>query len=44
MTPAIKAAERAGVAITVHEYAHDPGTSNFGLEAAEVCSRPCWWR
>ncbi len=36
MTPAIKAAERAGVAITVHEYAHDPDNSNFGLEAAEV--------
>lgn len=36
MTPAIKAAERAGVAIKVHEYAHDPGNSNYGLEAAEV--------
>lgn len=36
MTPAIKAAEHAGVAIRVHEYAHDPNNSNFGLEAAEA--------
>lgn len=36
MTPAIKAAERAGIAVKVHEYAHDPNNSNFGLEAAQV--------
>lgn len=36
MTPAIKAAEAAGVAVRVHEYRHDPGNSNYGLEAAEA--------
>jgi Cys-tRNA(Pro)/Cys-tRNA(Cys) deacylase len=34
-TPAIAAAERAGVAFTVHEYAHDPRAESYGLEAAE---------
>ena len=34
-TPAIVAAERAGVAFTVHEYVHDPKASSYGLEAAE---------
>ncbi len=34
-TPAIVAAERAGIAFTVHEYAHDPKAESFGLEAAE---------
>jgi len=34
-TPAIVAAERAGVAFTVHEYAHDPKAASYGLEAAE---------
>ncbi len=34
-TPAIAAAERAGIAFTVHEYAHDPGATSYGLEAAE---------
>jgi Cys-tRNA(Pro)/Cys-tRNA(Cys) deacylase len=34
-TPAIVAAERAGVAFTVHEYAHDPNAASYGLEAAE---------
>lgn len=36
MTPAIRAARAAGVAVRVHEYAHDPGNRNFGLEAAEA--------
>lgn len=36
MTPATKAAERAGVAITVHEYPHDPNNNNYGIEAAEA--------
>jgi Cys-tRNA(Pro)/Cys-tRNA(Cys) deacylase len=36
MTPAVKAAEQAGVPITLHEYAHDPATTAFGLEAAEA--------
>jgi Cys-tRNA(Pro)/Cys-tRNA(Cys) deacylase len=34
-TPAIVAAERAGVAHRVHEYPHDPRTASFGLEAAQ---------
>jgi Cys-tRNA(Pro)/Cys-tRNA(Cys) deacylase len=33
-TPAIAAAERAGVRFSVHEYDHDPGAA-YGLEAAE---------
>ena len=34
-TPAVAAAERAGIAFTVHEYEHDPGAGSFGLEAVE---------
>ena len=34
-TPAIVAAERAGVAFTLHEYVHDPSSGSYGLEAAE---------
>ena len=34
-TPAIVAAERAGITFTVHEYAHDPKAASYGLEAAE---------
>ena len=34
-TPATVAAERAGIAFTVHEYVHDPKASSYGLEAAE---------
>jgi Cys-tRNA(Pro)/Cys-tRNA(Cys) deacylase len=34
-TPAIAAAERAGVAFRTHEYAHDPKAESYGLEAAE---------
>jgi Cys-tRNA(Pro)/Cys-tRNA(Cys) deacylase len=36
MTPAIKAAEAAGVHLQVHEYHHDPANSHYGLEAAEA--------
>ncbi len=35
-TPATKALIAAGVAFTEHEYAHDPATRNFGLEAADA--------
>jgi len=28
-------AERAGIAFSVHEYAHDPASRSYGLEAAE---------
>ena len=34
-TPALAAAERAGIAFTVHEYDHDPKAASYGLEAAE---------
>ena len=34
-TPAIEAAERAGIPFTLHEYEHDPGADSYGLEAAE---------
>jgi Cys-tRNA(Pro)/Cys-tRNA(Cys) deacylase len=34
-TPAIVAAERAGITFKVHEYAHDPKAESYGLEAAE---------
>lgn len=35
MTPAVEAARKAGVGYRLHEYEHDPATSNFGMEAAE---------
>jgi Cys-tRNA(Pro)/Cys-tRNA(Cys) deacylase len=35
-TPATTAAKRAGIAYTVHEYAHDPKAASYGLEAAEA--------
>lgn len=35
MTPGIKAAEKAGIAHTVHNYEHDPQSAAWGLEAAE---------
>ena len=34
-TPATVAAERAGIAFTIHEYEHDPKAASYGLEAAE---------
>jgi Cys-tRNA(Pro)/Cys-tRNA(Cys) deacylase len=34
-TPAIVAAERAGIAFRVHEYEHDPRAPSFGFEAVE---------
>ena len=34
-TPAIVAAQRAGVPVVVHEYEHDPASASYGLEAAE---------
>jgi Cys-tRNA(Pro)/Cys-tRNA(Cys) deacylase len=35
MTPAVVAAERAGIPFTLHEYEHDPRVESYGLEAAE---------
>ena len=34
-TPAIVAAERAGIPFEVHEYDHDPRVKSYGLEAVE---------
>jgi Cys-tRNA(Pro)/Cys-tRNA(Cys) deacylase len=34
-TPAITAAEEAGIAFTLHEYEHAAGAASYGLEAAE---------
>ena len=36
MTPAVRAAERAGIAFELLEYAHDPRAESYGLEAAEA--------
>jgi len=35
-TPATIALGAAGIPFTEHAYAHDPGNTNFGLEAAEI--------
>ena len=35
-TTATVALERAGIAFTVHEYAHDPRSSSYGREASEA--------
>lgn len=34
-TPAIAAADAAGITFVVHEYEHDPAVDSYGLEAAE---------
>ena len=34
-TPAIVAAERAGIPFAVHEYEHDPRATSYGLEVVE---------
>ncbi len=34
-TPAIAAAEKAGIRFSLHEYAHDPGADSYALEAAD---------
>jgi Cys-tRNA(Pro)/Cys-tRNA(Cys) deacylase len=33
-TPAVRAAEAAGIVFTLHEYEHDPGSASYGDEAA----------
>ena len=40
MTPAILAARKAGIAHQIHEYAHDPGVSAYGEEAADALGVP----
>jgi Cys-tRNA(Pro)/Cys-tRNA(Cys) deacylase len=39
-SPAIEAAERAGIEFRVHEYEHDPKAESWGLEAAELLGWP----
>ena len=34
-TPAVTAAERAGIRFSLHEYEHDPNAASYGDEAAE---------
>jgi Cys-tRNA(Pro)/Cys-tRNA(Cys) deacylase len=34
-TPAVSAAEKAGIEFSLHEYDHDPAAESYGLEAAE---------
>ena len=34
-TPAVAAAEKAGIEFSLHEYDHDPAAESYGLEAAE---------
>ena len=40
MTPAIDALKKAKVPYTLHEYAHDPSCSSYGMEAAEKLGIP----
>jgi len=40
VTPAVKFAKAAGVAVELHEYAHDPAHGQYGLEAAEALGIP----
>ncbi|HEX7240505.1 MAG TPA: Cys-tRNA(Pro) deacylase, partial [Longimicrobiaceae bacterium] len=35
MTPAVVAAQRAGIEFALHEYPHDPASASYGMEAAE---------
>ena len=35
MTPAINQAAKSGIPFRIHEYAHDPHSESYGLEAAE---------
>ena len=37
-TPATVALTAAGIEFTAHSYVHDPGTTNYGLEAATALS------
>ena len=36
MTPAIRAAKKAGIEFKVHEYSHDANASSYGEEAAQL--------
>jgi Cys-tRNA(Pro)/Cys-tRNA(Cys) deacylase len=36
VTPAVLAAQRAGIPFRLHEYAHDPAAGSYGREAAQA--------
>lgn len=40
MTPALAAADRAGIGYRLHEYEHDPAHASYGEEAAEALGVP----
>ena len=40
MTPAVRAAQAAKLAFTLHRYEHDAGADSFGLEAAAKLNVP----
>lgn len=40
MTPAVKAAERAGIAFSLLEYEHEADPDSFGEEAARILGQP----
>ncbi len=40
MTPAVKAAQRAGIEFSLLEYEHDAGAESFGEEAARALGQP----
>jgi Cys-tRNA(Pro)/Cys-tRNA(Cys) deacylase len=40
MTPAVRAAEAAGIPFTMHRYEHDASAESYGLEAAEKMGLP----
>lgn len=40
MTPAVVAAQRAGIRFALHEYEHDPAAGSYGLEAAAKLGVP----
>lgn len=36
MTPAVKAAQKAGITYQLHSYKHNPANTNYGTEAAQA--------
>lgn len=40
MTPAVKLAQREGIAHRIHTYTHDPAAESYALEAAEALGLP----
>lgn len=40
MTPGINIAKKTKIIHTIHEYAHDPSSESYGLEATEKMGVP----